>query len=45
MKFLKKLLHVLTEMMQMWRNIKFTLDLVKNQRPVIAFRLINVICG
>jgi hypothetical protein len=45
MKFLKELLHVLTEMIQMWRNIRLTLDLVKKQRPVIAFRLINVICG
>jgi hypothetical protein len=45
MKFLKRLLYVLTEIMQMWRNIKFTLDLVKNQRRVIAFKLINVICG
>lgn len=45
MKFLKELLRVLTELIQMWRNIKPTPDLVKNQRRVIAFKLINVICG
>ena len=45
MKFLKELLHVLTEMMRMLKSIRLTLDLLKNQRLVMTSELIKVICG
>ena len=45
MKFLKELLHVLTEMMQMLRNIRLAFDKLKNQRIVMTSELIKVSCG
>ena len=45
MKFLKELLHMLTEMMRMLKSIRLTLDLLKNQRLVMTSELIKVICG